>query len=138
MKRNLIILILVLTLLGAWYVLVGREKLALESGPILIDTVSYLCDSDRVVSVAYFESRYATEAESNEIPKPTGSVEVSINGAASSTLAQTISASGIRYANEDESLVFWSKGDGAFIMRDGTIDPEYANCLAAGLSQYQE
>jgi len=31
------------------------------------------------------------------------------------TLPQTISASGARYANTDETFIFWNKGDGAFI-----------------------
>ncbi|MFZ2523317.1 MAG: MliC family protein [Minisyncoccia bacterium] len=43
-------------------------------------------------------------------------------------LLQTISASGARYANSDESLVFWNKGDGGFIMRNDQVDPEFKNC----------
>jgi membrane-bound inhibitor of C-type lysozyme len=35
-------------------------------------------------------------------------------------LPQTISGSGARYANKDESLVFWNKGDSAFIEEMGT------------------
>lgn len=31
------------------------------------------------------------------------------------TLPQTISGSGARYANADESFIFWNKGNGAFI-----------------------
>jgi membrane-bound inhibitor of C-type lysozyme len=34
-------------------------------------------------------------------------------------LPQTISASGARYANKDESLVFWNKGDSAFLQQNG-------------------
>lgn len=34
-------------------------------------------------------------------------------------LARTISGSGARYANIDESFVFWNKGDSAFIERGG-------------------
>jgi membrane-bound inhibitor of C-type lysozyme len=42
-------------------------------------------------------------------------------------LTQTISGSGARYANADESIVFWNKGDTAFIQQNGktTID----NCV---------
>ncbi len=35
------------------------------------------------------------------------------------TLPQTVSASGARYANSNESFVFWNKGDGAFIEENG-------------------
>jgi membrane-bound inhibitor of C-type lysozyme len=34
------------------------------------------------------------------------------------TLAQTVSADGTRYANSDESFVFWSKGNGALVLEN--------------------
>ncbi len=37
------------------------------------------------------------------------------------TLPQAMSASGARYANADESIVFWNKGDSVFITQNGTI-----------------
>ena len=43
-------------------------------------------------------------------------------------LLQTISASGARYANSDESLVFWNKGNESFILRNNQMDPNYKNC----------
>ena len=36
-------------------------------------------------------------------------------------LERTISGSGARYANEDESIVYWNKGKSAFIQVDGEI-----------------
>ena len=42
-------------------------------------------------------------------------------------LRQTISASGARYANEDESFVFWNKGNSAFIEENGKV--LYSNCF---------
>lgn len=43
-------------------------------------------------------------------------------------LPQTISASGARYANKDESFIFWNKGNSAFIERNGKIVLE--DCVA--------
>lgn len=43
------------------------------------------------------------------------------------TLPQTISASGVRYANSDESFVFWNKGDAASVDENGTRT--YENCV---------
>lgn len=37
------------------------------------------------------------------------------------TLPQAMSASGARYANADETIVFWNKGDSVFITQNGTI-----------------
>lgn len=95
-----------------------------------IDTVSYTCDEGRTITAAYFEGA-EMPAESGEMPNPQGSVEVSLDGGASMTLQQTVSASGIRYANEDESFVFWSKGDEALIMRENSMDLTYQNCTAS-------
>jgi membrane-bound inhibitor of C-type lysozyme len=45
-------------------------------------------------------------------------------------LPQTISASGARYANSNESIVFWNKGDTAFITEGDPNNPTYKDCLA--------
>ncbi len=43
------------------------------------------------------------------------------------TVPQAISASGARYANADESFVFWNKGDTAFVTEQGTTT--YDGCV---------
>lgn len=43
-------------------------------------------------------------------------------------LLQTISASGARYANADESLVFWNKGNEVMIESNGKADTNFKNC----------
>lgn len=43
------------------------------------------------------------------------------------SLPRAISASGARYAKEDESFVFWNKGDTAFVTENGTIT--FADCV---------
>lgn len=42
-------------------------------------------------------------------------------------LPQTISASGARYANADESFVFWEKGGTAFVEESGVVT--YDECV---------
>lgn len=42
------------------------------------------------------------------------------------SLPRAISASGARYAKPDESIVFWNKGDTAFITENGTST--YTDC----------
>lgn len=42
-------------------------------------------------------------------------VRLVLNDGRRITLPQTISGSGARYANSDESFIFWNKGNGAFI-----------------------
>jgi len=44
-----------------------------------------------------------------------GQVKLILSDGRKITLPQTISASGARYTNSDESFIFWNKGNGAFI-----------------------
>jgi membrane-bound inhibitor of C-type lysozyme len=46
------------------------------------------------------------------------------------TLPQTMSGSGIRYASDNDAVVFWSKGNTAFVTEGG--DPDnvtYDGCV---------
>jgi membrane-bound inhibitor of C-type lysozyme len=44
------------------------------------------------------------------------------------TLPQTISADGVRYANTDDSFVFWSRGNGALVLENGQ-EKFYIGCI---------
>lgn len=92
----------------------------------LIETVTYLCDGDKTITASYYnESLQGTSSVT------AGSVEVALDGVASTTLKQTIFSNGARYTNEDESFAFWSKGDEALVMRNNTMDSAYTNCMSS-------
>ncbi len=44
-------------------------------------------------------------------------------------LPQTISASGARYASKDESIVFWNKGNTAFVTEGNPNNITYKDCV---------
>jgi membrane-bound inhibitor of C-type lysozyme len=50
-------------------------------------------------------------------------------------LPQTISADGARYANKDESVVFWNKGNTAFITEGTTSTMTYKDCVTDTVNQ---
>jgi membrane-bound inhibitor of C-type lysozyme len=45
-------------------------------------------------------------------------------------LPQVMSGSGARYANGDESFVFWNKGDTAFVTEGSDETQTYKDCVA--------
>ena len=47
-------------------------------------------------------------------------VDLKLSDGRNMTVPHAISADGARYANADESFVFWNKGDTAFITENGT------------------
>ena len=54
-------------------------------------------------------------------------VYISISDGRNMSLPQVLSGSGARYANFNESVVFWNKGDTAFVDEKGTIT--YKDCV---------
>jgi len=77
--------------------------------------VSYACAEGKGIIAIYEEE----------------SVSLKLSDGRDLTLPQVISASGIRYANEDESFIFWSKGETAFVVEDEVTT--YAECVEAPL-----
>lgn len=63
------------------------------------------------------------QATGEEVPASFGASSVTFTSKTlgTMTLPQAMSASGARYANADESIVFWNKGDSVFITQNGTI-----------------
>ncbi|MEI6581071.1 MAG: MliC family protein [bacterium] len=58
-------------------------------------------------------------------------VHIETNSLGALYLPQAISASGARYANTDESIVFWNKGNTAFITEGDQNNPAYKDCVAS-------
>ncbi len=94
-----------------------------------INTVSYSCDAGKTIVAAFYEGK-AEPVVAGQMPIPTGSVALKLGDGRSMTLPQTISADGGRYANKDESFVFWSKGAGAFITENNPNNMTYQDCIA--------
>lgn len=88
----------------------------------LISSVTYLCDESKNISANYYQPAKISNDELG-----TDKVELELSDGRKLSLEQTISASGIRFANSEESLVFWSKGKTAFINELG--EESYANCI---------
>jgi membrane-bound inhibitor of C-type lysozyme len=74
--------------------------------------VVFVCDGNKSIHAVFYER----------------GVKVGFPKEPQTFLLQTISASGARFANTDESLVFWNKGNEAFIMRNNETDPNFNNC----------
>jgi membrane-bound inhibitor of C-type lysozyme len=56
-------------------------------------------------------------------------VDLKLSDGRSMKVPQAMSASGARYANKDESFVFWNKGDTAFVTEGKDEAMTYSDCL---------
>lgn len=113
MAQKIVIGVMGLVLLGAvGYYFVGGPLPSLGAGKDPLSSSSFLCDKNRTIKADFFE----------------GKVRLLLDGERDITLPQLISASGVRYGNEDESFVFWNKGDTAFITEGLQHDETFSNC----------
>jgi len=81
-----------------------------------IATATYTCDAGKTIKATYYNGPSKSPASPDGPPIPGGKVHIVLSDGRTMDLPQTISADGIRYANDDESFVFWSKGTGAFVL----------------------
>lgn len=105
-----IVLFLVVYIVGFQ---VGRQ---FESSFVLGSSVSgwvtFSCDEGKVIQANFYKHFVHLEI-----------------GWGTLYLPQTISASGARYANDDESFVFWNKGNTAFVTQGSPSVTTFKNCM---------
>lgn len=80
-----------------------------------ISTVRFECADDKSIEATFYADKVA----------------LNLSDGRSMELPQVISGSGTRYANADESFVFWSKGDTAFITEGSDENLTFKDCVAA-------
>lgn len=88
----------------------------MNGAPAIIAAAHYMCAAGKSI-----DAKYLREQEHE-------SVVLSLSDSREITVPQAISASGARYANEDESFVFWNKGNTAFIEENGATT--FADCVS--------
>ncbi len=94
----------------------------------LLSSATYICKDSKTISATYYEDRATTTTVAGQPPVPKGSVQLALNDGRTFALKQTISASGVRYANANESFVFWNKGNGALVLEEEK-EKSYIGCV---------
>jgi membrane-bound inhibitor of C-type lysozyme len=94
-----------------------------------IAQATYICDGGKTIQAAFYKGDEQT-AEPGQPPIPSGSVNLVLSDRRNFDLAKTLSADGGRYANGDESFVFWDKGNTALVLENG-VEKDYKGCLIA-------
>ncbi|HOZ36897.1 MAG TPA: DUF333 domain-containing protein [bacterium] len=78
-----------------------------------ITTVTFVCDDGKNIQAKFY-------------PQKDEFVDLILSDGRTLELPHAVSASGARYANADESMVFWNKGDNAFITENS--QETFSNC----------
>jgi len=78
-----------------------------------VNTVRFACADGKSIAATFFPDK----------------VDLVLSDGRSLSLPQTMSGSGIRYANAEETFVFWSKGDTAFVTEGADAHQTFADCV---------
>ena len=113
--------------LGAVVLSSLAATVASAQAPAPVATVQYACTNGKSLVAEFFDGPTRTAPDGRPIPG--GRVVLTMTDGKKLTLPQTLSGSGIRYANEGESFVFWSKGDTAFAEEGPSHAVTYENCV---------
>ncbi len=97
-----------------------------------VATAMFSCNGGRTIEAAFYNGSSTPPSAPGMPPTPGGKVTLQLSDGRTMTLPQTLSADGARYANADESIVFWNVGDTAFITENNV--QTYANCSTATAS----
>jgi membrane-bound inhibitor of C-type lysozyme len=118
MKQIIATVALLLLVVGGYFAWKTYGNIPSEV-PINITTFS--CEQGKVIGATFYKSK----------------VELVLSDGRKLSVPQAISASGARYANADESFVFWNKGNTAFITEGKTEQKleTYTNCVTPEKSE---
>jgi len=118
MNKKFLVLIIIVIIIAVVYIWKpsSQEEELLSNVPEII-TANFLCQNNKSI-----QAIFSTGGNS--------SVDLVLSDGRTLQLPQVISASGARYANEDESFVFWNKGDTAFVEEGEAIT--FQDCLVEG------
>ncbi len=78
-----------------------------------VSEVKFACKEDKTIDATFYADK----------------VDLTLSDGRSMSLPQTMSGSGIRYANADETFIFWSKGDTAFVTEGADEKETFSDCF---------
>jgi membrane-bound inhibitor of C-type lysozyme len=134
MKKILILIVVLVVCFSGGYVMYIMSN---EPVPVvpeipqkqlkLLTKATFICQGGKLIEAGFFED-VNMEPSTSTPPLPPGVARVSLMDGRTFELPQTVSADGARYANIDESFVFWNKGNGAMILENG-IETDHKGCV---------
>jgi len=92
-----------------------------------ISTVRYQCQQNKTIVADLYDGKSSVGTDGRPIPG--GRAVVQLSDGRKLSLAQTLSGSGVRYADSSESFVFWTKGDTAFVEEGAGQTVTYRDCV---------
>ncbi len=128
-KARFAFLALVVVIVIAYIIMLASTPKVTESvisTQHVVGKAAYSCSVGKSITATYSEGDVPVSV-AGQAPTPNGSVLVTLSDGRTLTLPQTISGSGVRYADTLETAVFWNKGNGVMLTENG--QELFTNCL---------
>ncbi len=91
--------------------------------------LAFVCDENKTIQATLYAGTITPPKNEGDMPHLTGKAHIELSDGRKLDLMQTISADGVRYANKDESFVFWGKGNGALVLENNQ-EKNYRGCVS--------
>ena len=112
MKQIIATLALLLLIVGGYF---AWKMYGQGPSEVPVNIATFSCSQGKTIGAVFYNSK----------------VDLTLSDGRKLSLPQGTSASGARYANADQSFVFWNKGNTAFVA-EGKTEPQqetYSNCV---------
>lgn len=138
--------IVVIIILGVLGYILWMQQGASPTDGAPIATALFQCDGGSSIQASFYNGA-STPGQNGGPPTPGGHADLTLSDGRALTLQQTISADGTRYSNGNpsvqgsETVIFWNKGNTAFLQEGNT--QTYSGCITVapdpgGLPQVYE
>lgn len=133
MKTFIIVLIIIILAWVGYFLWSGYGTVP-DIAEMPIATAMYACDEGKTIAAEFYAATSTAEVTPGEMPQPGGRVVIKLSDGRTLSLTQTVSADGSRYSDGNptiengESVVFWSKGNGALVL-ENNLDQTYIGCI---------
>jgi membrane-bound inhibitor of C-type lysozyme len=122
MKQLIAVIVLIAIIIGGYY---AWKTYGPGPGEVPVSVATFSCDQGKTIGATFYSNK----------------VDLVLSDGRKLTVPQAMSASGARYANADETFVFWNKGNTAFIEEGDTHvnspTQTYTNCVTGGSDSTQ-
>ena len=92
-----------------------------------MSTVRYQCPQNKTIVADFYDGKSSVGPDGRPIPG--GRAVVQLSDGRKFSLPQTVSGSGVRYADSSGTFVFWTKGDTAFVEEGANQTVTYRDCV---------
>lgn len=104
-----------------------RQWTSLSTDVVSANTM-FICDGGKIVSASFYDKKSSIYLNSEGVPVPQGKAEIMLSDGRYMSLHQTLSGSGARYANIDESFIFLTNGNKASVL-ENNLEKIYTRCI---------